>query len=68
MSGRSEEDVAKAIESQDDESIGSIVDDLDIEKAVKNHLINTYIDILTDDKNFSLARGSIDVVTNILQD
>ena len=68
MSGRSEEDVAKAIESQDDESINSIVDDLDIEKAVKNHLINTYIDILTDDKNFSLARGSIDVVTNILQD
>jgi hypothetical protein len=68
MSGRSEEDVAKAIENQDDESINSIVDDLDIEKAVKNHLINTYIDILTDDKNFSLARGSIDVVTNILQD
>ena len=68
ISGRSEEDVAKSIETQDDELINSIADDLDIEKAVKNHLIDTYIDILTDDKNFSLARGSIDVVTNILQD
>ena len=68
ISGRSEDDVAKAIESQDDELINSIADDLDIEKAVKNHLIDTYIDILTDDKNFSLARGSIDVVTNILQE
>ena len=68
ISGRSEEDVAKAIENQDDELINSIADDLDIEKAVKNHLIDTYIDILTDDKNFSLARGSIDVVTNILQE
>ena len=68
ISGRSEEDVVKSIETQDDELINSIADDLDIEKAVKNHLIDTYIDILTDDKNFSLARGSIDVVTNILQD
>jgi len=38
------------------------------EGQIGNKLISNYIDILTDDKNFSNARGSIDVVTNKIQD
>lgn len=39
-----------------------------VEEAVKNHLIDNYIQILTDKKNFALTRGSIDVITELLQE
>jgi len=35
---------------------------------VANRLLRNYITVLTDIKNRSNARGSIDVVTNIIQD
>lgn len=37
------------------------------EGQIGNKLISNYINILTDDKNFSNARGSIDVVTDKIQ-
>lgn len=38
------------------------------EGQIGNKLLSNYINILTDDKNFSNARGSIDVVTDKIQD
>ena len=37
------------------------------EKAVRNILLNSYISILTEKNNFSSARQSLDVVTDVLR-
>lgn len=38
------------------------------EGAIQNRLLKNYIDIISDPKNFSLSRASIDVFTGIIQD
>ncbi|QWM90615.1 hypothetical protein [uncultured phage cr61_1] len=61
----------KYLESLNDIQLEKLEDyysQYNIEEAVKNHLLDNYILILTDKKNFSLARGSIDVITELLQE
>jgi hypothetical protein len=40
----------------------------DEEKAIANELLLNYIDLITDIKNYSNARGSIDVITRMLKE
>jgi hypothetical protein len=61
----------KYLESLNDIQLEKLEDyysNYNIEEAVKNHLIDNYIKILVDKKNFALARGSIDVITELLQE
>ncbi|WP_173431860.1 hypothetical protein [Sharpea azabuensis] len=36
--------------------------------AIANRLLENYIDVVTDPKNFANARQSIDTITNIIKD
>ena len=44
--------------------VNGIIDYTSTRNAARNKLIDTYIEILTNTKNFSQARASIDTVTN----
>lgn len=46
----------------------SNIENEDIRGAIANRLLLNYIDIISDERNYADARGSIDVITNMLHD
>ena len=58
----------ETLDDSDREFLEDVYAQYDVEEAVKNHLIDNYIQILIDKKNYALARGSIDVITELLQE